>query len=78
MIVKCIWEIYPAVEPDALVDIVPVGVVVPLDAVQKGSNSYHQKRREENGHRTTGKERTKRVVVPLVDTPKNMIAAFTW
>ena len=26
-------ETYPAAEPDALVDIVPVGVVVPLDAV---------------------------------------------
>jgi len=26
-------EIYPAAEPDALVDIVPVDVAVPLDAV---------------------------------------------
>ena len=30
-------ETYPAVEPDALDDIVPIGVVVPLVAVQMGS-----------------------------------------
>ena len=35
-------EKYPAVEPDALVDIVFVGVVVPLDAVQKGCRADQQ------------------------------------
>ena len=35
-------EIYRAAEPDALVDIVPVDVVVPLDAVQKGSSADQQ------------------------------------
>ena len=35
MILIIIREIYLAAEPDALVDIVLVGVVVPLDAVQK-------------------------------------------
>jgi hypothetical protein len=36
-------EIYPAVEPDALEDIVPVDVVVPLDAVQTRSRADHQR-----------------------------------
>ena len=46
-------EIYPAVEPDALVDIVSVDAVVPLDAVQKGSNADQQ--RVEDDHRTSRK-----------------------
>jgi hypothetical protein len=33
--------IYPAVEPDALKDIVPVDVVVPLDTVQMRSRTDH-------------------------------------
>ena len=32
-------EIYQVAEPDALDDIVPVGVVVPLIAVQTGSSA---------------------------------------
>jgi len=36
-------ETYPAAEPDALVDIVPVGVVVPLVAVQTGSSADHRR-----------------------------------
>ena len=72
MILIIIREIYPAAEPDALVDIVPVDVVVPLDAVQKGSNADQQR---DTGKKiiitdTTRKERTKRVVVPLADTPQ--------
>ena len=43
MILIIIREIYPAAEPDALVDIVPVDVVVPLDAVQKGSSADQQR-----------------------------------
>ena len=39
MILIIIREIYPAAEPDALVDILPVNVVVPLDAVQKVSSA---------------------------------------
>jgi hypothetical protein len=35
-------ETYPAVEPDALEDIVLVDVVVPLDAVQMRSRADHQ------------------------------------
>ena len=35
---------YPAAEPDALEDIVPVGVVVPLDAVQTSSSADHRRR----------------------------------
>jgi hypothetical protein len=34
---------YPAAKPDALVLIVSVGVVVPLDAVQKRSCADHQR-----------------------------------
>jgi len=63
-------EIYPAAEPDALVDIVLVGVVVPLDAVQNGSSADHQRCREEDDHRSTRKERMKRVVVPQRHSPK--------
>ena len=70
MILIIIRKIYPAAEPDALVDIVLVGVVVPLDAVQNGSSADHQRRREEDDHRNTRKERMKRVVVPLADTPQ--------
>ena len=67
-----IREIYPAAEPDALVVIVPVDVVVPLDAVQKESSADQQR---DAGKKmivtdTTRKERTKRVVVPLADTPQ--------
>ena len=44
-------ETYSTTKPNALVDIVPAGVVVPLDAVQKGSSADHQRafavRREE-------------------------------
>ena len=65
-----IRKLYSAAEPDALVDIVLVGVVVPLDAVQNGSSADHQRRREEDDHRNTRKERMKRVVVPLADTPQ--------
>jgi len=36
-------EIYPAAEPDALVDIVLVDVAVPLDAMQKGSSADQQR-----------------------------------
>ena len=36
-------EIYLAAEPDALEDIVPVDVVVPLDAVQMRSRADHQR-----------------------------------
>ena len=35
-------EIYPAAEPDALEDIVPVDVIVPLDEVQMRSRADHQ------------------------------------
>ena len=41
MILIIIRKMYPAAEPDALVDIVPVDVVVSLDAVQKGSSVDH-------------------------------------
>ena len=65
-------KIYPAAEPDALVDIVPVDVVVPLDAVQKGNSADQQR---DAGKKmivadTTRKVRTKQVVVPLTDTPQ--------
>ena len=43
MILIIIRAIYPAAEPDALVDIVPVDVVVPLYAVQKGSSADQQR-----------------------------------
>ena len=36
-------ETYPAVEPDAFEDIVPVDVVVSLDAVQMRSRADHQR-----------------------------------
>jgi hypothetical protein len=36
-------ETYPAAESDALEDIVPVDVVVPLDAVQRRSRADHQR-----------------------------------
>ena len=36
-------EIYPAAEPDALEDIVPVDVIVPLDEVQMRSRADHQR-----------------------------------
>ena len=39
MILIIIRAIYLAAEPDALVHIVLVAVVVPLDAVQKGSSA---------------------------------------
>ena len=39
MILIIIKEIYPAAKLDALDDIVPIDVVVPLDAVQKGSSA---------------------------------------
>ena len=72
MILIIIREIYPAAEPDALVDILPIDVVVPLDAVQKASSADQQR---DVGKKmivtdTTRKERTKRVVVPLADTPQ--------
>ena len=72
MILIIIREIYPAAEPDALVIIVPIDVVVPLDAVQKGSSADQQR---DAGKKmivtdTSRKEKTKRVVVPLVDTPQ--------
>ena len=72
MILIIIREIYPAAEPDALVVIVPVDVVVPLDAVQKESSADQQR---DAGKKmivtdTTRKERTKRVDVPLADTPQ--------
>ena len=72
MILIIIRAIYPAAEPDALVDIVPVDVAVPLDAVQKASSADQQR---DAGKKmivtdTTRKERTKRVVVPLADTPQ--------
>jgi len=69
MIFIIIRKIYPATEPDALVDIVLV-VVVPLDAVQNGSSADHQRHREEDDHRSTRKERTKRVVAPQRHSPK--------
>ena len=43
MILIIIIEIYSTAELDALVDIVPVDVVVPLDAVQKGSCADQQR-----------------------------------
>ena len=72
MILIIIRAIYPAAEPDALVDIVPVDVVVSLDAVQKGSSDDQQR---DVGKKmiitdTSRKEMTKRVVVPLADTPQ--------
>jgi len=70
MILIIIRKLYPAAEPDALVDIVLVGVVVPLDAAQNGSSADHQRCREEDDHRSTRKERMKRVVVPIADTPQ--------
>ena len=43
MILIIIRAIYLAAEPDALVHIVLVAVVVPLDAVQKGSSADQQR-----------------------------------
>ena len=77
MIFIIIRKIYPAAEPDALVDIVLVGVVVPLDAVQNGSSADHQRHREEDDHRSTRKQRTKRVVVPQRHSPKTWLPPFT-
>jgi len=39
---RFIPKTYLAVEPDALEDIVPIDVVVPLDAVQMTSRANHQ------------------------------------
>ena len=65
-------EIYPEAEPDSLVDIVPVDVVVPLDAVQKESSADQQRDawKKMIVADATRKERTKQVVVPLTDTPQ--------
>jgi len=72
MILIIIIEIYSAAELDALVDIVSVDVVVPLDAVQKGSSADQQQdaTKKMTVTDTTMNERTKRVVVPLADTPQ--------
>ena len=43
MILIIIRAIYLAAEPDALVDILPVAVVIPLDVVQKGSSADQQR-----------------------------------
>ena len=43
MILIIIRAIYLAAEPDGLVHIVLVAVVVPLDAVQKGSSADQQR-----------------------------------
>ena len=43
MIFIIIRKIYPAAEPDALVDIVPVDLAIPLDAVWKGSSADQQR-----------------------------------
>ena len=43
MILIIIIEIYSATELDALVDIVPVDVAVPFDAVQKESSADQQR-----------------------------------
>ena len=72
MILIIIREIYPAAKPDALVVIVPVDVAVLLDAVQKESSADQQR---DTGKKmivtdTTRKERTKRIVVPLADSPQ--------
>ena len=77
MILIIIRKIYPAAELDALVDIVLVSVVVPLDAVQNESSANNQRHREEDDHRSTRKERTKRVVVPQRHSPKTWLPAFT-
>ena len=44
-------ETYPAAEPDALDDIVPVGVVVPLVTVQTGSSADQQRTFNVRRHR---------------------------
>ena len=77
MILIIIRKIYPAAEPDALVDIVLVGVVVSLDAVQNGGSADHQRHWEEDDHRSARKERTKRVVVPQRHSPKTWLPVFT-
>jgi len=59
MILIIIRAIYPAAEPDALVDIVPVDVVVPLDAVQKESSVDQQRDAGKYMIVTNRKERTK-------------------
>ena len=71
MILIIIRKMYPAAEPDALVNIVLVGIVITLDAVQKENNADHQRHWEEDDHLTTRKERMKRIVMPLADTPQN-------
>ena len=78
MILIIIRAIYLAAEPDALVDIVPVDVAVPLVAVQKGSSADQQldAGKKTIVTNTSRKERTKRVVVSLTDTPKNVIAGI--
>ena len=40
---RFVQETYPATEPNALEDIVPIDVVVPLDAVQMRSRADHQR-----------------------------------
>ena len=72
MILIIIREIYLAAEPDALVDIVLVNVVVPLDAVQKGGSDNQQRDAAKKMivTDTPKKERTKRVVVPQRHSPK--------
>ena len=72
MIFIIIRKIYPAAEPDALVDIVPVDVAVPLVAVQKGNSADQQldAGKKTIVTNTSRKERTKRVVVSLTDTPQ--------
>jgi hypothetical protein len=40
---RFVLKTYLAAEPDALEDIVPIDVVVPLDAVQRRSRADHQR-----------------------------------
>jgi hypothetical protein len=65
---------YPtAPEPVALVDISPVGVVIPLDAVQRGCNANLSRPPRTPGRSRKMNERTRSHVKTL---PKNLIAGL--
>ena len=81
---------YTAAESNALVKIVPVGVVVPFDAVQKccsedrpldvvppGTGTKVANAGNRNGSRQCREQERKRVVLPPPTLPKNVIAVLT-
>ena len=69
-------ETDPVLKPDALEDIVPVDVVIPLDAVQMRSHADQCRREAVPITSDPPGSRGQRVVMPPTTLPKNMIAAL--